>query len=197
MVQTLLLDARVAQQHESEDRTDLELIGAMNRGDSAAFETLYHRYRDWVIGLARRFTGDPDSALDVMQETFLYLLRKFPGFQLTANFKTFLYPAVRNLSIAARQKTQRAQSTESELFEIGRTAASPGTETASVEDLNSVVSLLPEEQRETLLLRFVEGLNLAEIAHATEVPVGTVKSRLHNALKTLREDERTKEFFAR
>src|SRR6478609_3768000 len=101
MVQTLLLDARVAQQqqqHESENQTDLELIGAISRGDPAAFETLYYRYRDWVIGLAQRFTGDPDSALDVMQETFLYLLRKFPGFQLTANFKTFLYPAVRNLS---------------------------------------------------------------------------------------------------
>ena len=185
----------MTQQNESEVQTDLELIDAMNRGDHAAFEVLYFRYRDWVIGLAQRFTGDPDTALDVVQETFLYVLRKFPGFQLTANFKTFLYPAVRNLSIAARQKIQRAQSTESELFEIDRAASPAGAESASLADLNVVVSVLPEEQRESLLLRFVDGLSLAEIAEATGVPLGTVKSRLHNALKNLREDERTKDFF--
>ena len=195
MVQTLWLDARVAQQHKSEDQTDLELIDAINRGDHAAFEALYFRYRDWVIGLAQRFTSDPDTALDVMQETFLYVLRKFPGFKLTANLKTFLYPAVRNLAIASRQKTQRAQSTEGELFEIDRTAAPAETERVSLADLGIVVGLLPEEQRETLLLRFVDGLSLAEIAEASGVPLGTVKSRLHNALKTLREDERTREFF--
>src|SRR4051812_5532474 len=63
MVQTLLLDARVAQRHESEDQTDLELIAAINRGDHAAFDTLYYRYRNRVVGLARRLTGDPNSAL--------------------------------------------------------------------------------------------------------------------------------------
>ena len=46
--------------------------------------------------------ADENLALDVMQETFLYLLKKFPGFRLTAQMKTFLYPAVKNLSIAAR-----------------------------------------------------------------------------------------------
>src|SRR2546423_15536798 len=85
-------------------RDDQQLIAAINCGDSAAFEVLYFRYRDWVVGLAHRIIGDSDAALDVMQETFLYFLRKFPGFKLTANFKTFLYPAVRNLAIAARQK---------------------------------------------------------------------------------------------
>jgi DNA-directed RNA polymerase specialized sigma24 family protein len=47
----------------------------------------------------------------VLQETFLYFLRKFPGFRLTANLKTFLYPAVRHLSIAARRKAARYQTT--------------------------------------------------------------------------------------
>ena len=90
-------------------RSDLDLIAAINSGDAAAFEILYRRYRDWVIHLAHRFTGDSDAALDVMQETFLYFLKKFPGFRLTANLKTFLYPAVRNLSIAARRKARRPQ----------------------------------------------------------------------------------------
>jgi DNA-directed RNA polymerase specialized sigma24 family protein len=56
---------------ENETQTDLELIAAINGGDHAAFEILYCRYRDWVIGLATRLTGDSDTALDVVQETFL------------------------------------------------------------------------------------------------------------------------------
>jgi RNA polymerase sigma-70 factor (ECF subfamily) len=173
--------------------TDQELIAAMNSGDAAAFDTLYLRYRDWVVSLAHRFTGDADAALDVMQETFLYFLKKFPGFRLTANLKTFLYPAVRNLSIAARRKAQRYQATEAQLEKIEKTAAENVTVAPS--ELQFVLAALSEEHRETILLRFVDGLNLAEIADAMEIPVGTVKSRLHIALQTLRNDKRTREFF--
>jgi DNA-directed RNA polymerase specialized sigma24 family protein len=109
------------QQHDSQ--SDPQLIVALDAGDADAFEVLYFRYRDWVVNLARRFTGSEDLALDVMQETFLYLLRKFPGFRLTANLKTFLYPAVKNLSIAARRKAARVQSTEAEQQLIEQTPA--------------------------------------------------------------------------
>jgi RNA polymerase sigma-70 factor (ECF subfamily) len=175
------------------ERTDQELIAAINRGDAGAFETLYLRYRDWVIHLAHRFTGDSDAALDVMQETFLYILKKFPGFRLTANLKTFLYPAVRNLSIAARRKAQRYQATEAQLEKI-ETTASDETAVAPSE-LQVVLAGLSEEHRETVLLRFVDGLSLAEMAGAMEIPLGTVKSRLHIALQTLRNDKRTREYF--
>jgi RNA polymerase sigma-70 factor (ECF subfamily) len=196
MVQTVVLDARVQTQDDLEARSDVELIAAINGGDAAAFDTLYFRYRDWVAGLAYRFTGDSDAALDVLQETFLYLLRKFPGFRLTANLKTFLYPAVRNLSIAARRKAGRYQATEAELEQIER-AAAPEPAVLSSTDLAIVLAGLPEEQREVLLLRFVDELSLAEIADALQIPLGTVKSRLHNSLAALRQDTRTREFFER
>ena len=181
---------------QSEARSDVDLVAAINDGDAAAFEVLYFRYRDWVVGLAYRFTGDSDAALDVLQETFLYVLKKFPGVRLTAQFKTFLYPAVRNLSIAARRKATRHQATAAELEQVENTAAAEpsGPETA---DLGYVLGGLPEEQREVLRLRFVDGLSLAEIAEAMATPLGTVKSRLHNALEALRSDERTKKFFER
>ena len=70
-----------------------------NRGDASAFEALYLRYRDWVVRLALRFTADREEALDVMQDTFAYLLKKFPGFRLTARMTTFLYPVVRNIAL--------------------------------------------------------------------------------------------------
>jgi RNA polymerase sigma-70 factor (ECF subfamily) len=109
--------------------------------------------------------------------------------------KTFLYPAVRNLSIAVRRKTARLQSSESELLALENTPSTGPT--AGAGDLAVVLAGLSEEHREVLLLRFVDGLDLAEIANAMSIPLGTVKSRLHNALAILREDPRTKEFFER
>jgi RNA polymerase sigma-70 factor, ECF subfamily len=179
---------------QSDPRTDDQLVAAANRGDAAAFEALYRRHRDWVVNLAFRFTGDRDLALDVLQETFLYLLKKFPGFILTARLQTFLYPAVKNLSLGARRKSQRLVSDEAAL------AGAPAPETnarpeSQRDQLTAALAALGEEHREVLLLRFVDGLSLAEIAEALEIPLGTVKSRLHNALATLRRDERTKKLF--
>ncbi len=177
-----------------DDRSDTELIAAINSGDTTAFEVLYFRYRDWVVSQAHRFTGDHDAALDVMQETFLYVLRKFPGFKLTANFKTFLYPAVRNLSIAARRKSARYQSSDAEQATLD-SAPAPIATPGSTEELGAVLACLSEEHREVLLLRFVDGLSLAEIAEAMNIPLGTVKSRMHNALETLRGNPKTQRLF--
>lgn len=188
-------EGRVETKQDVDARSDLELVAAVNGGDPAAFEVLYFRYRDWVAALAYRFTGDEFACQDVLQETFLYVLRKFPGFRLTANFKTFLYPAVRNLSIGARRKTERFQATDAERWALDQTAAPESAQT-NIEELRTVLAALPEEQREVLMLRFVDGLSLAEIAEAMAVPLGTVKSRLHNSLEVLRREERTKQFFA-
>jgi RNA polymerase sigma-70 factor, ECF subfamily len=170
-----------------DNRSDEALIAAVNHGDTAAFETLYYRYRDWVVHTAFRFTGDRDLALDVLQETFLYFSKKFPGFRLTAKLTTFLYPAVRNHSIAARRKNERFVSA----------AELPENVAASTPEggLHEVLAKLPAEQREVLLLRFVDGMSMEEIAAALKIPAGTVKSRLHYSLKTLREDPVTKMLF--
>jgi RNA polymerase sigma-70 factor, ECF subfamily len=194
MAESCVVDDRTDPNNTLETRTDLQLIAAINGGDERAFEALYFRHRDWVTSLAYRFTGDNDLALDVLQETFLYLLRKFPGFVLTAQLKTFLYPAVKNLSIAARRKAERHQSTESELAVLeNEPSAEPMT--AGAKDVEAVLANVSAEQREVLLLRFVDGLSLNEIAEVMDIPLGTVKSRLHNALAALRDDPRTKSFF--
>ena len=188
------MDARTDPKNVLDTRTDLQLVAAVNAGDDHAFEALYFRYRDWVTSLAYRFTGDNDLSLDVLQETFLYFLKKFPGFVLTSQLKTFLYPAVKNLSIAARRRAERHQSTEIELAILENAPAAEGAR-AGINDLAVVLSNLPAEKCEVLLLRFVDGLSLNEVADALEIPLGTVKSRLHNALAALREDPRTKNYF--
>jgi len=175
-----------------DERSDLELVDAANRGDAGAFEALYRRYRDWVVALAFRFCGHRDDALDVLQETFTYLLRKFPGFRLTAAMKTFLYPAVKNLSIAAARKRRRTILDDQILNDLPA-AARP--EEASRAELDHVFRSLSVEHREVVLMRFVDDMSLDAIAAALDVPLGTVKSRLHNALARLREDPRTREYF--
>ena len=145
-------------------RTDEALVDAANEGDLGAFEALYYRYRDWVVRLAYRFTANHEDALDVLQDTFAYLTRKFPGFRLSAKMTTFLYPVVRNLSIAIRRKARRYVRDEDVAQEL---PAAPATEhAASRAELAAVLARLPEKQREVLLLRFVDGMTLKEIAAA-------------------------------
>jgi len=173
--------------------SDQELIELVNQGDPDAFEVLYRRYRDWVYHLAWRFTGNQQDALDVLQETFTYLLSKFPGFELTASMTTFLYPVVRHISLTIRSKSRRFTSDEEILSEI---AAPASKETqSSRSELAAVLTVLPDEQREVLLMRFVDDMSLQEIATALNIPVGTVKSRLHHALQRLRHDRRTRDYF--
>ncbi len=193
-------------------RSDGELVEAINTGDEGAFEALYYRYRDWVHGVATRFTRDHDLALDVLQETFAYVLRKCPSLKLTAEMKTFLYPVIKHTAIALRKKSLRFTSDDEALANLdapprGVTGSLPASadphgdpqgdpwDESPRAELASALRLLPAEQRETLLMRFVDDMTLQEIADALNIPLGTVKSRLHHALKTLRENEHTRRYF--
>jgi RNA polymerase sigma-70 factor (ECF subfamily) len=177
---------------QADERSDEALVAALNRGDASAFDAIYYRYRDWVVRLAHRLTGNPDDALDVLQETFSYVFRKFPGFVLSARMTTFLYPVVKNLSIAARRKRERHPSNEGV---PDPPAKEPLQCDLSRAELSAALSGLPEPQREVLLMRFVDDMSLLEIAEALGIPEGTVKSRLHNAIAALRKDERVRQYF--
>lgn len=170
--------------------SDQELVSAANAGDPSAFDAIYNRYKGWVVSLATRLTGDADLALDVLQETFLYLLSKFPGFKLTSRLTTFLYPAVKNLAIAQRRKKARLAGSPDTLDAL------PAPKSAQDNELTAVVAALPATHSEVVLMRFVDGLSLEDISQALRIPLGTVKSRLHNALAMLRDNPKVAEFFA-
>jgi RNA polymerase sigma-70 factor (ECF subfamily) len=160
-------------------RTDQQLVDAINSGNADAFDVLYYRHRDWTMRLAMRFTGHHDDALDVLQETFAYLARKFPGFAMTAALTTFLYPAVRSFSIAARKKRQRSSGGDDHLPMIPEPAA---PNSSSRDELAVSLASLSDDHREILLMRFVDDMTQPEIAAALNLPLGTVKSRLHHAI---------------
>ncbi|MHC4477768.1 MAG: RNA polymerase sigma factor [Planctomycetota bacterium] len=173
--------------------SDTELIKSAQRGDPAAFETLYRRYRDWVYRLAWRFTRDRDLALDVLQETFTYLVKKLPRLELTASMTSFLYPVVKHVSITARKKKARLISSDEVVAQIPAPVSRQAD--SSRAELAEVLAGLADEQREILLMRFVDDMTLDEIAAGLDLAPSTVKSRLYRALEKLRHDGRTRRYF--
>lgn len=183
-------------------RSDRELVELCNRGDRdeavQGFETLYRRHRDYVTRVALRFGADQDAAVDVLQETFLYLLKKFPptgeGLVLTAQLRSLLYPVAKNLTLSSLRR--RARLDDSEEFDPDRLPAPGGTDPAERDaaPLSSALARLSAERREVLLLRFVDDMSLQDIADTLSIPLGTVKSRLHLAVRELRESPEIKDF---
>jgi RNA polymerase sigma-70 factor, ECF subfamily len=169
---------------------DAELIAICNDGDATeatqAFNTLYVRHKDYVVRVASRYVRSRELALDVLQETFLYLLGRFPpggpGFELTAKMTTFLYPVAKNFAITQQRKAARFEASQ-DPDELAALAPPPS------DDLGRLLDGLPDERREVLLLRFVDGLSLAEIAEVLGIPLGTVKSRLHLAIRSLKKSK--------
>lgn len=156
---------------------DAELIRRIQAGEPGAFDALYERHKDWVVSVALRFcAGNRDDAFDVLQETFAYLFRRLPGFRLTSRFRSFLYPAVKHLALARKAAARRHAPLEE----------APAREQISPE-VRDLLRGLPPEQREVVWLRFVDGFSLEEIAETLDIPLGTVKSRLHAALHALRD----------
>lgn len=185
---------------------------------AARFEVLFRRHRGFVYRLALHFTGQDADAAEITQETFIYLLGKFPGLELRARLTTLLYPAVKNLALAKRRKRRPDLLSDNAWEAVEHRRADPGTGSAADRTganrtgaatsrpsdatpvgfsgpLAAALDALPAAHREVLILRFVYALALHEITIALDVPEGTVKSRLHHALKGLRADARCAAFF--
>ena len=172
--------------------SDPELVEVCNRGGrkdaEAAFVLLYRRHRDYVMRVALRFSSDREIAADTLQETFLYLLRKFPptgeGLVLTARLRSLLYPVAKNLTLTALKRRRRDEQPAD--FEPDK-LPDPQSLGPRQEDLARIMDGLSAAHREVLQLRFVDGMQVKEIAEALEIPPGTVKSRLHFAVLRLRQ----------
>jgi RNA polymerase sigma-70 factor (ECF subfamily) len=176
---------------EHDRLTDQDLLVATASGDPDAFAALYLRHRDWVVRLAWRFTRDEALALDVAQKVFIHLLRRAPNLTLTARLTTYLYPVTRHAALGAMRK-KRPDLAGDGLLER------PGPDLTTDDDLLGALAAgvadLPEPQREVLLMRTIHDMPLANIAEALQIPLGTVKSRLHAALSALRADPRTRDW---
>ena len=162
----------------------------INACDEQAFEWLYQRHRDWAYAMAWRILGSAQNAEDVLQETFCYVLGKFPGFELRCQFRTFLYPVVRNLALGALRGERRYVGGEQASAAIEMLVST--NEQNVGRDFQDIIASLSPEHRETLMLRYIDGMTLPEIAELVGIPLGTAKSRLHHALSQLRQNPKVR-----
>ena len=164
---------------------DQSLIARANLGDEDAMRALYDKHKEFCVNLAVKYLDDRDEALDVLQETFKYFFAKFPGFILTCQLRTFLFPVVRNLCLSRLRKKKPNVDSKVLEFQEAKEIRDPEADKERVVDM---VAKLGEEHREVVILRFAEQMTLEEISESLSIPKGTVKSRLHNALKKLRDN---------
>ena len=167
-------------------RPDHDLLRAVAKGDTVAFEEIYRRYGRIAFGLARRLGASREQAEDIVQESFVSVWRNAGQYSaMRGSTSTWLSAIVRN---RATDAWRRAAARPTELPEERAPEAAAATEGPVAERIavRSVVATLPPDQREALVLSYFGGLTHEQIATALGAPLGTVKGRLRLGLEKLR-----------
>jgi RNA polymerase sigma-70 factor (ECF subfamily) len=171
--------------------SDERLFERVRRGDLSAFDVLYARYEGPLFGFLLASLQNRADAEDAFHESFLNALRSAsPRFE-QGGFRSWLYRIARNIVLNRRRKGARGAAAVTQLEEPQPipTASEQLVERERRVALDSAVSRLPLALAEVYRLR-VSGLSYDEIANVLETPVGTVKSRMHEMVKVLREEMR-------
>jgi len=190
----------VSRQELDESRL-LALIQRARDGDQQAFAVLVDTYSERIYNYLARMVGDREEALDLAQDTFVRAWESLGRFHGGAAFSTWLYRIATNLAIdAARRKGRRGRvesldaPVETDDGEAERQLADPDRtpdEEVAAEELRQevwrAVGEMPPKLRSVLIMYDFQQLSYEEISQALGVPLGTVKSRLFNARKTLRD----------
>jgi len=185
------------------DEADEALMLLYQQGEVRAFEILLTRHRRPVFNFILRFVRSRELAEDLLQETFLRVIKGAENYRRKAKFTTWLYTIARNLCVdqSRRAKHRRAQSLDAPLSkgDAGNSGTLldvvPGTEMGSDrkavsqqlhQTLHKAISSLSEEQREVFLMREFLDMPFKQISDVVGVPENTVKSRMRYALEKLR-----------
>jgi RNA polymerase sigma-70 factor (ECF subfamily) len=167
-----------ASSRRSGEPTDGELVRDFQGGDEEAFVKLMQRHERRVYNLAYRMLGGPEDARDATQDAFLSCFRHLPTFRGESAFSTWLHRIAVNACYDLVRRRKPAASLESDLVEPPSTG-DHADRAAAAADVQRALLQVPPEFRIVLVLHELQDLPLDEIAEALEVPLGTVKSRLH------------------
>jgi len=143
---------------------------------------LYAEHAPMLLRYLYRLTGRRDEAEDLLQETFVQALKGLDRLEAAASPKAWLFAIARHLGLNARQRRREMLPLDGQLA-----APADNEPDARLERMREAIAALPEKQRDALQLRLGEGLTYEEIAVVLDIPVGTVRSRLHTAVRSLRE----------
>jgi len=191
----------MATEDDSRD-ADQALVQRVQRGDSAAFDLLVRKYQHRIVGLIGRYVSDWSECQDVAQETFLRAYRALGNFRGDAQFYTWLHRiavnTAKNHLVAGNRRPPGADIdvADAEQFDSAirlRDNDTPERELMRQQMEQTVmraVQALPDELREAISLREVDGLSYEEIAQRMDCPIGTVRSRIFRARDAIDEQLR-------
>jgi RNA polymerase sigma-70 factor (ECF subfamily) len=173
---------------------DAQLIERTLAGHSEAFGQLVLKYQDRLFNTIFHVVGHAEDARDIVQEAFVQAFVKLDSFGHRSAFYTWLYRIAFNVAMSHRRKRRPAASVD-QMKEAGN-METPGDEDDPADELERkercgqvrhAISQLPDEYRDVLVLREIDGCCYETIAEVLDLPVGTVRSRLHRARLQMRE----------
>ncbi len=164
--------------------SDEELMEAVARGDEAALASLIERWAAPLHAYLARRVGSRDDADELAQDLWVRVARSAGTFDANRRFRPWVFGVAANL---ARDLFRRRQVRQRVRLEAA-SAAPPAYHPTTVEnlDLRQRLDRLPDRFRDVLMLRYFHDLGESEMAEALGVPRGTIKSRLHGAIRELK-----------
>jgi RNA polymerase sigma-70 factor (ECF subfamily) len=182
----------------SERDVDAELVARVQRGDKQAFDLLVLKYQRKIMRLLSRMIRDPSEIEDVAQESFIKAYRALPQFRGESAFYTWLYRiAINTARNWLAQNNRRPSTPSAQENEDGETfdatdnltdCSNPESEMASrqiAETVNKAMNDLPEDLRNAIVMREIDGMSYEDIAESMSCPIGTVRSRIFRAREAI------------
>jgi len=171
---------------------DQELVAKIVAGDKQAFAQIIDRFSSRIYRLAYRMCGSAMDAEDLTQEIFLAIYRSLPSFRGDSALSTWVYRVAMNHCVDfQRRHRPETLSLDEQLVVVTNRWCDNPQEALSKEELGrqieEALARLAPHHREVVILHELHGLTYAEVAKVLQIPVGTVKSRLSNAFRQLRE----------
>ena len=171
---------------------DAECVRRVQQGDTDSFEVLVRRHQKAIFNLVYRLLGNYDEAAEVAQEVFLSAFKSIHQFRGEANFSTWLYRIGLNHASTRRKSLNSTQQRHipldgTEVIADGTVDPAKNVEHKEIQQRvqQALNSLDPEDAR-IILLRDLQDVPYEDVAEMLDIPVGTVKSRLHRARQALK-----------
>lgn len=171
--------------------SDADILAEVATGNIDAYGKIVARYRGRLYNFVFRFVGDRETAEDIVQETFLRAFRKRKEYRAIANFSTWLFTIAGNLAKSELRRRKRwrlfslhrddESDTGMELPDESLRPDKVAESSLADDQIHDAIHSLPENYRQVILLRDVEGMAYQQIAEIVNCPVGTVKSRVNRA----------------
>jgi RNA polymerase sigma-70 factor (ECF subfamily) len=167
--------------------SDERLAVLSEQGNQEAVSELVRRHSPGLYGFIQRYRPDRDDADDLLQETWIRALANLDKFDPNKRFSTWLFQIALNLcrDLARRDQARWRVRKGMQESQRGRTGATVEEKVDAMKAARTIETL-PPQQKEVLLLRYYQGFSEGEASEILGCPRGTVKSRLHQAVKTLR-----------